>query len=208
MREPRMPLPSAAVIGGGPAGLMAAEVMGKAGIRVEIFDAMPSVGRKFLLAGRGGLNLTHSEPLERFAARFAERAPVVPSWLQAFTRRVERLGGWVGHPDLCRQQGPGVLRPHEGIAAAARMASAARWIGRQAPHAAPLGRLRRDGCAAGQAGRGRCGSRWRRMRPFWPWGSQLAEARLRWKLERYSAGARHCGTPAATGQLRVHRCMG
>ena len=67
-------VPSAAVIGGGPAGLMAAEVMAKAGIKVEIFDTMPSVGRKFLLAGRGGLNLTHSEPLERFVTRYAERA--------------------------------------------------------------------------------------------------------------------------------------
>jgi predicted flavoprotein YhiN len=64
-------IPRVAVIGGGPAGLMAAEVMAKAGIKVEIFDAMPSVGRKFLLAGRGGLNLTHSEPLERFITRYA-----------------------------------------------------------------------------------------------------------------------------------------
>ncbi len=78
-------VPHAAVIGGGPAGLMAAEVMAKAGIRVEIFDAMPSVGRKFLLAGRGGLNLTHSEPLERFVTRYAERAPVVASWLERFS---------------------------------------------------------------------------------------------------------------------------
>jgi predicted flavoprotein YhiN len=77
--------PGVAVIGGGPAGLMAAEVMAKAGIRVEIFDAMPSVGRKFLLAGRGGLNLTHSEPLERFVTRYAERAPVVASWLERFS---------------------------------------------------------------------------------------------------------------------------
>jgi uncharacterized flavoprotein (TIGR03862 family) len=77
--------PHAVVIGGGPAGLMAAEVMAKAGIRVEIFDAMPSVGRKFLLAGRGGLNLTHSEPLERFVTRYAERAPAVASWLERFS---------------------------------------------------------------------------------------------------------------------------
>jgi hypothetical protein len=53
------PLPSsieAAVIGGGPAGLMAAEQLAAAGVRVDVFDAMPSVGRKFLLAGKGGLN--------------------------------------------------------------------------------------------------------------------------------------------------------
>ena len=53
-----------AVIGGGPAGLMAAEVLAQAGVAVHVFDAMPSVGRKFLLAGKGGLNLTHSEPHE------------------------------------------------------------------------------------------------------------------------------------------------
>ena len=52
---------SVAVIGGGPAGLMAAQVLSNAGHSVHLFDAMPSVGRKFLLAGRGGLNLTHSE---------------------------------------------------------------------------------------------------------------------------------------------------
>jgi predicted flavoprotein YhiN len=84
--------PSAAVIGGGPAGLMAAEVMASAGIHVEIFDAMPSVGRKFLLAGRGGLNLTHSEPMERFITRYGDRAPVVASWLDRFSP--EDLRAW------------------------------------------------------------------------------------------------------------------
>ncbi|MGZ8381790.1 MAG: NAD(P)/FAD-dependent oxidoreductase, partial [Nitrospira sp.] len=52
------------IIGGGPAGLMAAEAAASAGAHVEVYDAMPSVGRKFLLAGKGGLNLTHSEPIE------------------------------------------------------------------------------------------------------------------------------------------------
>ena len=82
---PRAPIPRANVIGGGPAGLMAAEVMAKAGLKVDIYDAMPSVGRKFLLAGRGGLNLTHSEPLERFVTRYGERAAVVSSWLERFS---------------------------------------------------------------------------------------------------------------------------
>ncbi|MFA5898477.1 MAG: TIGR03862 family flavoprotein [Hyphomicrobium sp.] len=59
-----------AVIGGGPAGLMAAEVLAAAGASVTVFDRMPSLARKFLLAGRGGLNLTHSEPLEPFIARY------------------------------------------------------------------------------------------------------------------------------------------
>lgn len=61
------------VIGGGPAGLMAAEVLQGAGVEVHVFDAMPSVGRKFLLAGKGGLNLTHSEPMAIFVTRFGER---------------------------------------------------------------------------------------------------------------------------------------
>lgn len=59
-----------AVIGGGPAGLMAAEVISARGITVDVYEAMPSVGRKFLMAGRGGLNITHSEPMDRFLTRY------------------------------------------------------------------------------------------------------------------------------------------
>lgn len=73
-----------AVIGGGPAGLMAAEAAAGAGLQVHVFDAMPSVGRKFLLAGKGGLNLTHSEPLEDFLARYGARQAALAPWLQAF----------------------------------------------------------------------------------------------------------------------------
>lgn len=72
------------VVGGGPAGLMAAEVLAEGGLRVDLYDAMPSVGRKFLLAGIGGLNLTHSEPLPRFVARYGAAAPTVGTWLGAF----------------------------------------------------------------------------------------------------------------------------
>ena len=61
------------VVGGGPAGLMAADVLCDAGVSVHLYDAMPSVGRKFLLAGKGGLNLTHSEPAEIFASRYGAR---------------------------------------------------------------------------------------------------------------------------------------
>ncbi len=71
-----------AIIGGGPAGLIAAEKLSEAGAQVDVFDAMPSVGRKFLMAGRGGLNLTHSEPAEPFLARYGDRAPFVEPWLQ------------------------------------------------------------------------------------------------------------------------------
>ncbi len=76
-----------AIIGGGPAGLMAAQTIaersqGKS-VQIDLFDAMPSVGRKFLLAGRGGLNLTHAEPIEAFTTRYFERAADVAAWLAA-----------------------------------------------------------------------------------------------------------------------------
>ena len=72
------------VVGGGPAGLMAAEVLSAAGVQVHVFDAMPSVGRKFLLAGKGGLNLTHSEPADIFASRFGARRAQIEALLQGF----------------------------------------------------------------------------------------------------------------------------
>jgi uncharacterized flavoprotein (TIGR03862 family) len=78
------PSPNVAVIGGGPAGLMAAEVLLQQGASVDLYDGMPSVGRKFLLAGKGGLNLTHAEPLPRFVARYAQRAPLLADALAAF----------------------------------------------------------------------------------------------------------------------------
>ncbi len=72
------------VIGGGPAGLMAAEVLAANGFSVDLFDAMPSVGRKFLLAGIGGLNLTHGEPFEAFVQRYAAAVPALRPRLEAF----------------------------------------------------------------------------------------------------------------------------
>ena len=67
------PSQSVAIIGGGPAGLMAAEVLSQAGVQVHVYDGMPSVGRKFLLAGVGGMNITHSEAWPAFLSRYAER---------------------------------------------------------------------------------------------------------------------------------------
>ena len=85
MTDPDAVLPcDVAVIGGGPAGLMAAEVLSAAGVAVHLFDAMPSVGRKFLLAGRGGLNLTHAEPLPGFATRYGARQHAIAPWLADF----------------------------------------------------------------------------------------------------------------------------
>jgi uncharacterized flavoprotein (TIGR03862 family) len=74
-----------AIIGGGPAGLFAAERLAAAGHSVILFEKMPSVGRKFLLAGRGGLNLTHSEPLEAFAGRYGARTLAILPLLERFT---------------------------------------------------------------------------------------------------------------------------
>lgn len=75
---------SVTVIGGGPAGLMAAEVLAQQGVKVDLYDGMATVGRKFLLAGRGGLNLTHSESRKKFGVRYGDRQAQVESWLNAF----------------------------------------------------------------------------------------------------------------------------
>lgn len=72
------------VVGAGPAGLMAAEVLSSAGVAVQLFDAMPSIGRKFLLAGKGGLNLTHSEPADLFASRYGQRRHQIEALFKAF----------------------------------------------------------------------------------------------------------------------------
>lgn len=84
---------SAAVIGGGPAGLMAAETLLAAGISVDLYDAMPSVGRKFLLAGKGGLNLTHAEDSSRFITRYGARQAQIGPLLGQFG--VAQLRDWV-----------------------------------------------------------------------------------------------------------------
>ncbi len=83
---------SVSIIGGGPAGLMAAEVIAANGARVDVYDTMPSVGRKFLMAGKGGLNLTHSELPELFLSRYGARREQVEPWLAAFGP--EALRAW------------------------------------------------------------------------------------------------------------------
>ena len=81
-----------AIVGGGPAGLMAAEVARAAGCEVELYERMGSVGRKFLLAGKGGLNLTHAEHFESFVTRYRGRRAAVESWLHDFD--AEALRTW------------------------------------------------------------------------------------------------------------------
>jgi uncharacterized flavoprotein (TIGR03862 family) len=76
--------PVVAVIGGGPAGLMAAEVLAQGGVRVEVYDAMPSVGRKFLMAGKGGMNITHAEPFEAFLSRYGTQRDRIEPLLRTF----------------------------------------------------------------------------------------------------------------------------
>ena len=85
--------PSAAIIGGGPAGLMAAEVLARAGVRVDLYDAMPSVGRKFLLAGVGGMNITHSEGKQAFLSRYGERREAIARLLGEFD--ADSLRAWI-----------------------------------------------------------------------------------------------------------------
>src|SRR5882724_5416596 len=72
-----------AIVGGGPAGLMASDLLVRGGVRVTIYDQMPAVGRKFLLAGRGGLNLTHSEPLDQFLRRYGSAETRIRSAIEA-----------------------------------------------------------------------------------------------------------------------------
>ena len=81
------------IIGGGPAGLMAAEVLAQAGVQVALYDGMPSVGRKFLLAGVGGMNITHSEAKPAFVARYGKRQSEVAELIKNFD--ADTLRAWI-----------------------------------------------------------------------------------------------------------------
>lgn len=99
-------MPRVAVVGGGPAGLFAAEQLAAAGCAVTVYDRMPSVGRKFLMAGRGGLNLTHSEGFESFVGRYGEAAGRLRPMLEAFPPSA--LVGWaegLGQPTFVGSSG-------------------------------------------------------------------------------------------------------
>src|SRR5712672_512136 len=133
-----------AIIGAGPAGLMAAEVLAHGGAQVTVYDAMPSAGRKFLMAGRGGLNLTHSEPLAQFLARYREAMPHLKAAIDAFPP--EKLRDWseaLGQPTFVGSSGrvfPKAFKASPLLRAWLRRLDAAgvqfvfrhRWIGRDA----------------------------------------------------------------------------
>ncbi len=163
---------------------------------------MPSAGRKFLMAGRGGLNLTHSEPLPQFLARYREAMPHLDSRHRGVSAAgLARLERSAGAGNLRRLQRPGVSKGVQGIALAAGVAAAAGFDGRATGAASPLDRLGRAGPSAfSNAGwtarrrgeRDRAGARRRK----------LAAARLRWRMggdarrqgrDRY----RRCGRPIA-----------
>src|SRR5690349_10996152 len=75
---------SVAIVGGGPAGLIAAEVVSARGVKVDVYDSMPSLGRKFLMAGKSGLNITHAEPFEGFVSRYGKRRAEIEPLLKRF----------------------------------------------------------------------------------------------------------------------------
>ena len=106
MNAPPEPAYRVAVIGGGPAGLMAAEVMARAGLSVTVFDRMPSLGRKLLMAGRGGLNITHAEDGRKFLARYGAAAAWMAPHLAEFSP--EMLRDWcagLGQPTFIGSSG-------------------------------------------------------------------------------------------------------
>ena len=99
-------VPSAAVIGGGPAGLMAAETLARHGHRVVVYERMPSLGRKFLLAGRGGLNLTHSEDLTKFLTRYGTAEASLRAAIEAFPPdRLRAFSEELGQPTFVGSSG-------------------------------------------------------------------------------------------------------
>jgi uncharacterized flavoprotein (TIGR03862 family) len=91
--SPNLSDKTVAIIGGGPAGLMAAELITQSGAKVNVYDAMPSVGRKFLIAGKGGLNITHSDPFDLFLIRYGSRSTYIKPMLDRFD--AEALKAWV-----------------------------------------------------------------------------------------------------------------
>ncbi len=143
----------AVVIGGGPAGLMAAETLAAAGHRVDLYDAMPSAGRKFLLAGIGGLNLTHSEAREPFLDRYGSRRPDLEPLLEAFGANdlrewarllgIETFVGSSGKIFPREMKAAPLLRAwlHRLRASGVHLHARHRWQGWRSPDSTPTGPL-------------------------------------------------------------------
>ena len=164
MTEPTPLLPyRVAVIGGGPAGLMAAEVLSQAGVQVDVYDGMPSVGRKFLLAGVGGMNITHSEPYPAFLSRYAERAPQMAPLLRAWLKRLRESGvvihtrhrwlGWqvdgalrIDSPEGEKQLKPDAVLLALGGGSWARLGSDGAWMPLLAERGVELAALQASNC--------------------------------------------------------------
>ena len=166
-----------AVIGAGPAGLMAAEVLARGGASVTVYDAMPSAGRKFLMAGRGELDLTHSEAAAGiFGTLRRGQAAASAADRGISAGRVACVERGAGAADIRRFQRKGVSTSVQSIAAAARVAAAARCDGRPIRVAASLDRMGRkrkavvSGSWMGNARlfiRDRAGARRRKLAAAW-----------------------------------------
>ncbi len=212
-------MPNVAVIGGGPSGLMAADVISAVGIGVTVYDRMPTFGRKFLMAGRGGLNLTHSEPLELFLTRYGAARSWLEPHLQAFPP--ERVLAWahdLGQKTFVGSSGrvfPTAMKASPLLRAwitrlssrGVVFATAHRWTGFEAP-----GQLRfetREGLSLAEASAtvlALGGASWPRLGSDGGWLDGLAAqgvvihplvpancgVRIAWS-ERFTA--RHVGTP-------------
>ena len=194
-----------AVIGAGPAGLMAAEVLARGGAEVTVYDVMPSAGRKFLMAGRGGLNLTHSEPLPQFLARYREAMPRLKSVIEAFSPNT--LREWseaLGQPTFVGSSGrvfPKAFKASPLLRAWLRRLDAAgvqfafrhRWTGwderRRLLFQTPDGQRAVDS-SSDCARTGRC---------------KLAAAWLRWRMDANARGEERNDLAAQAFEFRLHR---
>ena len=132
------------VVGAGPSGLMAAEQAALAGLRVAIADAMPSPARKFLMAGKSGLNLTKHEDLASFIKNYDAIEPLRPMLNEFGPKRNYRFCAVVGSRGFHRKHGPGVSKGYEGISPITGMACTAPISGRHTTAQSSLGRAYRN----------------------------------------------------------------